>query len=80
MRTIVKKWGHSAAVRIPAAVMAEAALGLDQVVEIREEGGRIVIEPVQAPEYDLDAMIDAMRPETFPDDLDFGPPKGREVW
>jgi antitoxin MazE len=46
MRVIVKKWGNSAAVRIPAAIMEAASLRLDEAVDVREEGGRIVIDPV----------------------------------
>ena len=80
MRVRVKKWGNSASVRIPAAVMAAASLSIDQSVEVREEGGRIVIEPIRAPSYDLDALIAAMKPETFPDDVDFGRPVGGEAW
>jgi antitoxin MazE len=80
MRTLVKKWGNSAAVRIPASVMAAAALGVDQAVDVREEGGRIVIEPIASEAYDLNALLDQMRPETFPEDMDFGPPQGREIW
>ncbi len=80
MKMVVKKWGNSAAVRIPASVMAAASLDLDQAVEIREEGGRIVIEPIKADPYDLDALLDQMRPETFPEEADFGPPQGREMW
>lgn len=76
----VKKWGNSASVRIPAAIMASSALQLDQVVEMREEGGRIVIEPVIAPVYDLDEMLAQMTPDTFHDDVDFGQPVGNEVW
>ena len=45
MRVTVKKWGNSASVRIPASVMAAAALSVDQAVEIHEDGGRIIIEP-----------------------------------
>jgi antitoxin MazE len=45
---LVKKWGNSAAVRIPASVMEAASLDLDQAVDVREEGGRIVIEPIKA--------------------------------
>jgi antitoxin MazE len=80
MRVHIRKWGNSASVRIPASVMASAALGVDQLVDVREEGGRIVIEPVRAPAYDLDQLIDQMRPETFPDEIGFGPPVGGEVW
>ncbi|MGV3770498.1 MAG: AbrB/MazE/SpoVT family DNA-binding domain-containing protein [Sphingobium phenoxybenzoativorans] len=77
---LVKKWGNSASVRIPASIMAAASLRVDQEVDVREEGGRIVIEPVVAPSYDLDTLLDAMRPDTFPDDADFGAPVGKEIW
>ncbi len=80
MRVLIKKWGNSASVRIPASVMASAALRVDQAVEVREEGGRVVIEPVKAPVYDLDQLLDQMTPETFPEDVDFGAPVGREAW
>jgi len=80
MKMVVKKWGNSAAVRIPASVMTAASLNLDQTVDIREEAGRIVIEPIKADPYELDALLDQMRPETFPEEADFGPPQGRETW
>ena len=80
MKMVVKKWGNSAAVRIPASVMAAASLDLDQAVEIREEGGRIVIEPIKVDPYELDTLLDQMRPETFPEETDFGPLQGREIW
>ena len=80
MRVQVKKWGNSASVRIPASVMAAAALSIDQAVEVREEGGGIIIEPVRVPVYDLDQLLDQMTPETFPEDIDFGPPVGQETW
>ncbi len=78
MRVQVKKWGNSASVRIPAAVMAAATLSLDQAVEVRADGGRIIIEPIVAPVYDLDQLLDQMTPETFHDQEDFGPPVGQE--
>src|SRR5437773_369902 len=41
MRTVVRKWGNSASVRIPAAVMQAAHLDLDEAVDVREEPGRL---------------------------------------
>ena len=76
----IKKWGNSASVRIPAAVLAAAELAIDQPVEVRHEGGRIIIEAVKLPEYDLDEMLARMTPDTFHDEVDFGPPVGNEVW
>lgn len=80
MRVHVKKWGNSASVRIPASIMAAAALRVDQEVEVREEEGRIIIEPVAAPSYTLDALLAEMKPETFPEEIDFGAPLGEEAW
>ena len=39
MRATVKKWGNSAAVRIPASVMRAARLNLGEEVDVREEAG-----------------------------------------
>src|SRR3546814_3003807 len=46
MGILVKKWGNSAAIRIPSGLMVAAALDIGQEVEVREEGGRLIIEPV----------------------------------
>lgn len=80
MRLQLKKWGNSASVRIPASIMAAASLHIDQLVDVREEQGRIVIDPVLAPAYDLDALLAQMTPDTFPEEVDFGSPVGNEVW
>lgn len=79
MRVQVKKWGNSASVRIPASIMAAAALHIDQEVDVREEDGRIVIDPVMH-SYDLDDLLAKMTPETFPEAIEFGAPVGNESW
>jgi antitoxin MazE len=60
--------------------MAAASLSIDQAVDVREEDGRIILEPIRTLVHDLDQLLDLMKPETFPDDVDFGPPVGRESW
>ncbi len=78
MRVLVKKWGNSAAVRIPASVMTAANLSLDQEVDVREEAGRIVIDPVRPAEYRLVDLIAGITDENRHDEVDFGPPVGTE--
>jgi antitoxin MazE len=80
MQGVVKKWGNSAAVRIPAAVLEAAQVHLDQPVDVREEGGRIVIEPIRPPRYQIDALIAAITDENRHEPVDMGKPVGGEVW
>ncbi len=80
MEVIVKKWGNSAAVRIPAAIMAAAHVGLDQPVDVREEQGRIVIEPVRRKSYKLDELIVGITKGNLHEPVDSGAPVGKEVW
>jgi antitoxin MazE len=75
MRTVVKKWGNSAYVRIPAAVMhaanLELNLELNDAVDVREESGRIVIEPIRG-EYDLDALLKRITRKNLHEEVEFG--------
>lgn len=80
MKAKLKKWGNSAAVRIPAAVMQAARLRLDEVVDVSEEKGRIVIEPVREKSYDLDDLLKGITTKNLHQEIDFGPPEGREIW
>ena len=79
MRTVVKKWGNSASVRIPAAIMEAAHLDLDDAVDVREESGRIVIEPTQRKEYDLTELVKGITRENLHDEADFGKLVGKEA-
>ncbi|OGQ98115.1 MAG: PbsX family transcriptional regulator [Deltaproteobacteria bacterium RIFOXYD12_FULL_57_12] len=79
MRVIVKKWGNSASVRIPAVIMAAAHLSLEDPIDIREEGGRIVIEPIRTNECDLDQLLAGITPENLHSEINFGTPTGKEL-
>ena len=80
MRVTVRKWGNSAAVRLPAAVMQAAHVKLGASVEVREEGGRIVIEPlVEAEEVSLDDLLAGITDDNVHEAIDFGPPVGAEM-
>ncbi len=79
MKVVIKKWGNSASVRIPASVMAAANISLDHPVEVREEHGRIIIDPIRPPSYDIAALIAAITDENRHEEIDFGPAVGKEM-
>jgi len=75
----MRKWGNSAAVRIPASIMASAGLSLDQPLDLTEQDGSILITPVHD-ELDLDALIEGITDENRHEELLAGPAVGREAW
>jgi len=78
MRVVVKKWGNSAAVRIPRGILQAARLRLDQAVDVREQDGQIVIEPIRASKVDLAQLLARITPENLHGGIDFGDPVGKE--
>lgn len=77
---VVKKWGNSAAVRIPASILEAAQVRLDQPVDVRKEGGRIVIEPVRPARYDIEGLVGGITDENRHEAIDMGDAVGREAW
>lgn len=80
MKARVRKWGNSSAVRIPAPVLQASRIHLDETVDVREEGGRIVIEPLQQKAYNLEELLNGITSKNRHDGIDIGPPVGNEVW
>lgn len=80
MQVTVKKWGNSASVRLPAAIMQAAHLQMDDAVDVREENGRIVIEPIRPKVVSLDQLLAGITPENLHGEADFGPAVGQEAW
>ncbi len=80
MRVVVKKWGNSASVRIPSSVMAAAHVSLGQAVEVREENGRIIIEPVRPDGYDLASLVEAITDDNRHNSVQNGARRGGEAW
>ena len=80
MRVTVKKWGNSAAVRLPASVVQATQIELDEVVEVREDRGRIVIEPVRPRTYGLSELLKGITTKNQHREVDFGPAVNGETW
>jgi len=66
-------------VRIPSAIMAAARRQIDSKVDVREDGGRIIIEPVAPAEPNLDALLAAITPDKIHGEVSFGQPAGKEM-
>lgn len=79
MKAVIRKWGNSPALRLPKAAMDEAAFSVEQKVNLTVTPGRIVIEPFDRVEYDLDALVEGITAKNSHGEVGFGKPAGKEV-
>lgn len=79
MQTQIKKWGNSAVVRLPATMLAQLNLAVGSPVDLKTEGGRLVIEPSLNREYKLSDLLDGITPENLHESVDWGEAAGREL-
>ena len=59
--------------------MASAGLRLDQVVDVREDNGRVVIEPLKREEHNLADLLEGITPDNIHKKIDFRTPVGNEA-
>jgi antitoxin MazE len=79
MKTRVRKWGNSLAVRIPAAFASELGLEPDNPVEISLQHGQLVVERV-AEDYTLEYLLAQVNENDLHGETDTGAPVGNEAW
>lgn len=79
MEAVIRKWGNSPALRLPALALKDAAFSLEQKVTIMVSRGRIVIEPSEHVEYKLDDLLAGITTENSHGEVSFGKPVGKEV-
>lgn len=83
MRTVIKKWGNSAVVRIPKPLLKECHLDTESAVDMRVEDGHIVVEPIAEGAYELEDLLSQCPPaamELAPEDREWveAEPVGKE--
>ena len=79
MTTLVSKWGHSLAVRIPKSVAAELNVADGDAVELSVEDGAIIVRP-RARRYSIEDLVDGISPRNRHKESEWGNPAGRESW
>ena len=82
MTTTVQKWGNSQGVRLSKKLLREAGISVGDEVEIGVEDGSLVIVPVSRNrgKYRLAQLVAEIPKGYRSEEVDWGDPKGREVW
>lgn len=63
MRIVIRKLGNSAGVILPAALMKDLGLAIDQGVDLSAVDGCLVIKPLTKPTYKLADLVAEMNGE-----------------
>ena len=59
----IKQWGNNLGIRLPAAVVREARLHVDQRVRVSVDGDHVVITPVGDSRFTLEQLLAAYDPK-----------------
>ena len=78
MQLTIKKWGNSVGVRIPASILTALKLQAENVVDIRVEDCKIIIEPVRQT-YTLEQLLSGITADNLHQEIESGEPVGKEL-
>ncbi len=79
MDAVIYRWGNSQAIRLTKAVLKKAGYQLEQKVELVVTRGRIVIQPSEQVEYDLNVLVNGIHAENSHGEVSFGQLVGKEI-
>jgi antitoxin MazE len=79
MKTTIRRWGNSLAVRIPKSHAEETAIGEGDEVDVRADDHRTVVERPRPRHYRLGELLAGVTKANRHDSADFGPRVGREA-
>ena len=79
METRIRKWGNSLAVRIPQTLASQLDLQPDSHVRLTIRGKSLAVQPMRRP-VRLEALLEGVTDSNRHEEVDTGPPIGREIW
>ena len=80
MRATIKKLANSLAICVPDEMAEAIGLEVGSEVEVRVVNGCLKVYPPGTPRYTLEELVAQITPENRHEEVDWGPPVGKEVW
>jgi antitoxin MazE len=80
MKTAIRKWGKSLAIRLPRAFAAETHLRNGTEIDLKLQSGRLVITSRETKVHDLRTLLAQVRKSNRHAEMDWGGPVGGETW
>lgn len=80
MELLIKKWGNSAAVRLPSAFLETLNLKLNSRVEVFTQDEVIIIKPIKQKNVCLEQLLAGITPDNLHGEVDVGRAVGKEFY
>lgn len=80
MKVKIQQWGNSLGIRIPKVYASDVHLYKGAVVDITTVKGKLVIMPVEEPEFSLEELLSDITSKNIHHEIDTGAPRGKETW
>ena len=80
MTTKVQKWGNSQGVRIPKMILDSVKWKENEKILIIVEGDKIIMEKANEEGKNIKELFENYNEEYEPINIDWGEPKGEEIW
>ncbi|HOV80494.1 MAG TPA: AbrB/MazE/SpoVT family DNA-binding domain-containing protein [Bacillota bacterium] len=77
MQSHVTKWGNSLGIRIPKSIAQKIGLVEGMPVDLHVKDNAIII---GRKKYDLETLLNEITPQNIHEEVNSGPPVGREIW
>lgn len=79
MDTKIQKWGNSSGVRIPSSIMKELGITVNDIISIKQEDNRIVIEKKKN-KYSFNERLKKYKGPNLSKEFEWDEPRGKEIW
>ena len=80
MKAVIEKFGSSLALRIPRAFLQQAKVKSGSSVCVTVKKGRMVVTAMKVEELSLQELLANVTPQNIHPEIDWGAPRGKEVW
>jgi antitoxin MazE len=82
MITKIQKWGNSQGLRLSKQLLSDANINVGDEVEVAVREGTLTVTPIRRVRggHDLREIVGRIPKDYKPEELEWGPPVGREAW
>ncbi len=81
MTTTIQKWGNSQGIRIPKMLLDSVNWSENEQIEIKVDNGKLIIEKTKdRKRKNIKELFKNYKRNYEPEKIDWGEPKGEEIW